>query len=92
VRDEYRLELDRAAERELERLLQRERQRIEDAIDKLSSEPRPHGVLKLQGYADAYRLRVESYRLTYAVFDTEKLIKVLDVLKRDTQTYRKLGR
>jgi mRNA-degrading endonuclease RelE of RelBE toxin-antitoxin system len=39
-----------------------------------------------------YRLRVGNYRVIYVVFDQERIVKVLDVLRRDTQTYRRLDR
>jgi mRNA interferase RelE/StbE len=92
VRDEYELQLERSAERILARLPQQEHRRIEEAIDGLSLEPRPRGILKLQGAVDMYRLRVGNYRVIYVVFDQERIVKVLDVLRRDTQTYRRLDR
>lgn len=89
--DEYQLQLERSAQRNLGRMPQRDYLRLEQAIDGLASEPRPRGALKLGGSLPLYRLRVGEYRVIYSVFDQEKLVKVVDVQRRTTQTYRKLS-
>jgi mRNA interferase RelE/StbE len=90
VPDEYELQLDRSAKRELERLPERDYQRIARMIDQLATEPRPKGALKLRSSVPLYRLRSGNYRLIYAVFDDERLVKITDVVRRTTQTYRGL--
>ena len=45
------------------------RRRVQAAIDGLSEQPRPPGVLALQGLRRAYRLRVGDYRVIYTVDD-----------------------
>jgi mRNA interferase RelE/StbE len=92
VPGEYELQLERAAESALADLSQRDHQRVEEAFDRLANEPRPRGVLKLQGPVDLYRLRVGNYRVIYAVFDRERIVKIVDVLRRTSQTYRRFGR
>jgi mRNA-degrading endonuclease RelE of RelBE toxin-antitoxin system len=39
-----------------------------------------------------FRIRIGSYRVLYAVFEEEHLVKILLVAKRDEQTYRNLNR
>jgi mRNA interferase RelE/StbE len=90
VPDEYQLQLERAAGRALPRLPARDRERIERAIDALALAPRPRAALKLGRAVAGYRLRVGEYRVLYAVFDVERLVKIVDVDRRTTQTYRRL--
>jgi mRNA interferase RelE/StbE len=92
VPDAYELQLERAASRALRRVPEHEYRRIESAIDGLAVEPRPRGTLKLAGPAPLCRLRVGEYRVIYAVFDVERLVKILDVERRTTRSYRRLDR
>lgn len=41
--------------------------RIRGAIDRLGHDPRPHGVKKLRGAVDLYRIRVGDYRIVYQI-------------------------
>jgi mRNA interferase RelE/StbE len=91
VPDAYELQLERAARRTLRRLPERDYRRLERVIDDLARDPRPRGALKLGGRLGSYRLRVSEYRVIYAVFDAEKLLKIVDVERRTTQTYRRLN-
>jgi mRNA interferase RelE/StbE len=90
--DTYELQLERAAARTLRRLPGEDYQRLERAIDGLAEEPRQRGALKLAGRVALYRLRVGEYRIVYAVFDAERLVKVVDVGRRTTQGYKRLDR
>ncbi|BBD58903.1 plasmid stabilization system [Nostoc sp. HK-01] len=42
-------------------------------------EPCPHGVKKLKGKENAYRIRVGDYRIIYDIFDDVLLISVIEV-------------
>ncbi len=90
--DAYELQLERSASRVLRRIPVREYKKIERTIDELATEPRPRGALKLESSAPLYRLRLGEYRIIYAVFDTERLVKIIDVQRRTTQSYRRLKR
>jgi mRNA interferase RelE/StbE len=84
----YRLELTRDAQRDLDRLPRREMQRVSAALATLADQPRPRGVLKLGGRTPPqYRMRVERYRVIYAVADDATFVRINRVLKRDTHTY-----
>jgi len=87
----YELQVERAARKDLSRLPEGDYRRIEMAIDALSAEPRPRGARKLRGAANGWRLRVGEYRVMYAVFDKERLVKILRIRRRTTTTYEVLG-
>jgi len=88
----YRLEVSPAADRDLARLakriLRRDFERLRVAIRGLADEPRPRGVRKIRGAERAYRIRVGSYRVVYEVYDDEKLVLLLQVVRRTETTYR----
>ncbi len=63
-------------------------ERLRKAIRGLSEEPRPHGVMKLKGSSDGYRIRVGNYRVTYEVYDDAKIVAISRVLRRNEATYR----
>jgi mRNA interferase RelE/StbE len=64
----YRVLIKRSAERELAALPAQTKERIDQRLLKLESDPRPRGVKKLQGQ-ESYRLRVGDYRVLYTVDD-----------------------
>jgi len=86
VPDKYELQVERQARRGIERIPERYARRIEDAIDALADEPRPHGVEKLTD-RPLWRIRIGDYRIIYAIFDRERLVKVTDVKRRTDRTY-----
>ena len=88
----YRLEVSPAADRNLEKLKGRIRrqdfERLRDAVAGLVEEPRPQGVRKIKGEEIAYRIRVGSYRVVYEVYDNDKLVLILQIVRRSETTYR----
>jgi mRNA interferase RelE/StbE len=87
----YTLKPTPAAERDIERLKRISRQdfeRITRAIRALMEEPRPHGVAKLKGTDDGYRIRVGDYRVTYEVDDDDKTVVISHIRRRNEGTYR----
>ena len=88
----YKLEVAPAAGRDLEKLKNRiTRQdftRLRNAVTMLAEEPRPQGVRKIKGEEIAFRIRVGSYRVVYEVYDDDKLILILHVVRRSEATYR----
>ncbi len=88
----YRVEVAPAAERDLERLGRRVQrrtfERLRAAISGLASEPRPHGVRKIEGAERAYRIRVGDYRAVYEIYDRDDLVVILQVSRRTGTTYR----
>jgi mRNA interferase RelE/StbE len=88
----YRLEVSPAADRDLGKLKSRIRredfERLREAVRSLAREPRPHGVRKIKGADNAYRIRVGSYRVVYDIYDSDKLVLLLQIARRSETTYR----
>jgi mRNA interferase RelE/StbE len=88
----YRLEVSPAADRDLEKLKGRIKkqdfERLRTVIGCLAQEPRPHGVRKIKGTENAYRIRVGSYRVVYKLNDADNLVLILQVVRRSEITYR----
>jgi mRNA interferase RelE/StbE len=66
------------------------RQRVKRAIDGLADEPRPAGstVLDVPGLpSELRRLRLDQWRVVYAIDETEQTIDVLAVRKRPPYDY-----
>jgi mRNA interferase RelE/StbE len=76
--DRYEVRLKRSAEKELDALPPRTRARITKRLLNLETNPRPHGVEKLQGQ-EAYRIRVGDYRVLFTVDDATKIVIVYAV-------------
>lgn len=55
---------------------------VKMAVDNLSKEPRPHGVKKLSGTKDGYRVRAKNYRILYIVDDQRKIITIYRIRHR----------
>ena len=85
----YRVELTALAEKDLDRLQRRLRERVVTRILALASVPRPDGRKQLK--PGMYRLRVGDYRVVYSVDDDASLVVVSRVLPRK-DVYRWLRR
>lgn len=75
----YRIEITRAAAKELASVTQPTRDRIKAAIHALADDPRPPGCAKLAGFQSAYRIRVGSYRVIYDIRDQVRIVTVVKV-------------
>jgi mRNA interferase RelE/StbE len=83
----YDIEVLPAGARALKKLEPRVAARLSGAIDALADEPRPHGVKKLEGAKDLYRVRVGQYRIIYQIHD-DKLVIVVVTLGHRRDVYR----
>jgi mRNA interferase RelE/StbE len=72
----YRLRITSRAARELRKLPNQIRARLEAAIEDLADNPRPPRCVKLRGNA-GWRIRVGDYRILYDIEDDELLVTVL---------------
>ena len=77
----YRVEVEPAARRDLDRLATTLYERVTGRLAKLAEELRPHGVLKLT-HVGAYRLRIGDHRVVYEVDDRARTIYVTRVRHR----------
>lgn len=78
----YRVRISKHVEKELDALPQAVYVRVRQAIQGLSTNPRPAGVKKLKGYTDTYRLRVGAYRIVYEVDDPAQEVRLKTVADR----------
>jgi len=84
---DYRVVFRASAEKELLSLSLLVKSRIENAIDKLASHPRPSGVRKLKGATNTYRIRVGEYRVVFEIED-EALRIIVTKIRHRSQAYR----
>lgn len=69
----YRIEIKHSARKEIDRLPSAYQCRIHSAIERLRTDPFPHGYRKIEAEEIAYRIRVGPYRVVYQI-EHEKLI------------------
>jgi mRNA interferase RelE/StbE len=74
----YRVEINKKAQKSLDKLSDFIVTPILTAITDLSDDPRPQGCKKLKG-RKGYRIRVGDYRVIYEIFDNVLLIEVVDL-------------
>ena len=84
----YRIEYERAAQKELARLPHVIQARIIDAIEALADDPRPPGNRKVVGTSRGHRIRVGDFRVLYDIEDDILVIVVIRVGRRD-KAYRR---
>lgn len=84
----YTIDFKPLALRQLADLNKNIRERLNLKIQTLAENPRPHGVKKLSGYEQTYRIRVGDYRVLYEIHDQILLILVVEVGHRGN-IYRK---
>ncbi len=65
--------------RTLAKLDKRVQARLKPKIKALAINPRPHGVVKLQGFKNRYRIRVGDYRVIYEIHDDILRVLVVEV-------------
>ena len=75
----YTLEIDHDAKKILRRQGRTTRDRLIKAIFALADDPHPPSSLKLEGYADLFRLRVGDWRIIYQIDDNQLFILVLEI-------------
>lgn len=83
----YRIAFLPSARRQFDRLPHSVRSRLEPRLAALADEPRPTGVVALQGEDRLLRLRVGDYRIVYRVDDDVLTIVVVRVGHR-SKVYR----
>jgi mRNA interferase RelE/StbE len=75
----YDVEVSRPAAKSLQAIPKKAQRRITEAIDSLSTDPRPHGCEKLTDREDEYRIRVGNYRIIYEIVDKRLFVLVLSI-------------
>ena len=77
----------RSARKELQNLDPQVARRILKQIEALVPNPRPSGVVKLEGAADLWRIRVGEWRVVYRISDRDRLVDIIAVRHR-SDAYR----
>lgn len=75
------------ARKSLDRLDNKNRTTVFDAVEKLSAWPDCRNVKALKNHQYPYRLRVGDYRVFFTVKDVLEIIFIEEVKKRDENTY-----
>ncbi|MBC1196450.1 MAG: type II toxin-antitoxin system RelE/ParE family toxin [Microcystis viridis Mv_BB_P_19951000_S69] len=78
----YRIQFKTSAAKEFKKLPPSVKQRVGESLDQLQQDPRPSGVVKLQGEDQLYRVRVGDYRIVYTIDDHDKIIKITRIRHR----------
>ena len=84
---EYAVVFARSARKELQNLDPQVARRIIKQIEVLVTDPRPSGVVKLEGATDLWRIRVGPWRVVYRISDRDRLVDVIAVRHR-SDAYR----
>jgi mRNA interferase RelE/StbE len=79
---EYSIAFARSARKELQNLDPPVTRRVMKQVEALAVNPRPVGVVKLEGTIDIWRLRVGEWRVVYRISDPEHLVDVIAVRHR----------
>ena len=79
---DYAVALARSARKELQNLDPQVARRILKQIEALVANPRPSGVVKLEGASDLWRIRVGEWRVVYRISDRDRLVDVNAVRHR----------
>lgn len=78
----YRVELTKSAEKELNRLPGSLISRLVSRLEGLAFNPRPAGCKKLKGGDCEWRIRVGNYRVVYTIDDAKMLLEVTRICHR----------
>ena len=83
----YKLFIKPSAAKEIESAPKKDRLRIIQRIQDLSTDPLPPGSEKLSGHDDKYRVRQGTYRIVYTISDAGLVICIVKVGHRK-EVYR----
>ena len=83
----YSILLAPPAERQLKALPQAVQKRLVKRLKTLQANPRPHGVKKLAGEENLYRVREGNYRIIYTIREKALIVLVLKIGDRK-EVYR----
>ena len=79
---DYAVSFARSARKELQNLDPQVARRILKQIESLVANPRPSGVVKLEGASDLWRIRVGEWRVVYRISDRGRLVDINAVRHR----------
>ncbi|MCX7049046.1 MAG: type II toxin-antitoxin system RelE/ParE family toxin [Candidatus Sumerlaeota bacterium] len=74
----FTIEIRKSAQKSLGMIAKEDRDKLIEAIRKLTIIPRPSGSKKLSG-REAWRIRVGHYRVIYEIYDKQLIVVVISV-------------
>lgn len=80
----YHVTLPRSALKDLEAIAEPYQSAIERRIGALAVQPLPHGVKKMKGYKNTWRIRVGDYRIIYTVDERQKIVDISGIGHRQS--------
>jgi len=83
----YSIEFERQAIKDLRRLAPRQMHQIQEKIDDLAQDPRPHGCERVKTIPGYLRIRSSEYRILYEVNDEEELV-IINRVRHRREAYR----
>jgi len=83
----YSIEFERQAIKDLKRLAPRQMHQIQEKIDDLAQDPRPHGCERVKTIPGYLRIRSGEYRILYEVNDEEELV-IINRVRHRREAYR----
>lgn len=78
----YRIELSRAARKDLDSLQKDTVARLGEWFKRLAADPQPFGSTKLRAFQGEYRIRVGDHRVRYSIDDKERIVNILSIKHR----------
>ena len=75
------------ARRQLSKIYLQDAEKVESAIDGMANDPYIGDIQKLSGKNDVWRRRVGSYRIFYKPDFNQRIIYILEILRRTSKTY-----
>ncbi|MBX3164354.1 MAG: type II toxin-antitoxin system RelE/ParE family toxin [Bacteroidetes bacterium] len=75
----YKVVIKERALKQLSKIPKKFAEKIDALIRSLAENPRPSGCKKLQGYANAYRVRYSDYRIVYTIEDNKLIVDVIQI-------------
>lgn len=88
----YKLKLHRDVAKAFKKIKKSNRDdasKIEEAINSLADDPRPHGYTKLA--QNLYRIKQGNYRVIYSVFEEFLIVTIVFFRRRGEGTYKELN-
>lgn len=81
----YTVRLESSAQRDLKRLSGAVLRRVDAALRSLAANPRPHGIVKLEGReGEGWRIRVGKHGILYRIDDQARVVAVYRIRPRPT--------
>ena len=84
---DYSVVFARSASKELRLLDASLALRILKRVEALSGNPRPAGVVKLEGALDLWRIRIGEWRVVFGISDSERFVDIVAIHHR-REAYR----